>query len=132
MKIIDREIELQSRSDRVSIYPFGDVHIGARNCAETPLRRVIKEVQFDPNAYWFGGGDLIDAVIPSDVKRFDFNTLPDWMLQGSPNVTRANLGDILEAQVSRGGANCTPPTILLASPIWSFLSSFLPSEAVCH
>jgi len=101
MVIIDKLIPVKSRSDIFEFYPFGDLHIGARSCAETLLKKAVKEVAENPRAYAIGGGDLIDAVLPHDIKRFDFNTLPDWMLEGDCHTTREMLNNILLQQVDR-------------------------------
>ena len=71
---------VHSRSDTFTLYPLGDVHIGAFNCAEKQFRSVVNMIEEDPNARWFGGGDLVDAVILQDQKRFDPNVLPNWLL----------------------------------------------------
>lgn len=102
MKVMEyRFPAVSTRSATFTIYPLGDVHIGALNCGEKQFRRVVKMIQEDPNAYWFGGGDMLDAVIIQDQKRFDPNTLPDWMLQGAASSTRKRLKDILAAQQRR-------------------------------
>jgi hypothetical protein len=88
MRIIDRYIQLNSRNDTVELYPFGDCHIGSRNCAETPLRRVVKEVENNPLALWIGGGDLTDCIKPQDVKRFDVKALPNWLFKPSAEDTK--------------------------------------------
>ena len=101
MKIIDKLIQCKSRSDVFEFYPFGDVHVGSRACAEKLLAKAVKEVAGNPNAYAFLGGDNINAVIASDTKRFDFDTLPDWMLEGKAVNTREMLNDILTQEVKR-------------------------------
>jgi hypothetical protein len=101
MRIIDKFIPLTSRSDTVEIYPFGDCHIGSRNCAETPLRRVVKEVENNPLAFWIGGGDLTDCIKPQDVKRFDVKALPNWLFKPSAEDTKEALSDILYAERER-------------------------------
>jgi hypothetical protein len=76
--------------------------MGAANCAEDKLDRLVKRIAADPNAYWFGGGDMCDAVILTDVKRFDPSILPDWLLKGrKPEDVRRNLTDMLDAQKRR-------------------------------
>jgi hypothetical protein len=84
---------VDSRTDSFSLYPLGDVHIGALNCAESAFRRVIKMIKEDQNAYWIGGGDYLDAVILQDQKRFDPSTLPGWLLAGHVNDIRATIED---------------------------------------
>jgi hypothetical protein len=101
LKFIDVELTCKARADSWNIYPIGDVHVGHRNCAENALRRYVKQIQDDPKGLWFGGGDLLDAVKPQDVKRFDVRVLPDWMLEGNAESTRNKLGDILAQQFNR-------------------------------
>jgi hypothetical protein len=101
MRIIDKLIECKSRSDEIEIYPIGDTHIGTRACAEKPLRKLVKAIKDSPKAYVIGGGDWADAVIPSDLKRFDFDTLPDWVLVGGPKDIRQNLNALLSRQCER-------------------------------
>ena len=48
-----------------------------------------------------GGGDYCDAVILGDAKRFDVDTLPNWMLSGDPKTIRRRIKDILAAQRRR-------------------------------
>jgi predicted phosphodiesterase len=90
-----------SRSSRIKLYALGDVHIGALNCAEHEFMKIIRSIQDDPDAYWVGGGDYCDAVILGDAKRFDVNTLPNWMLEGGPDKVKSMVGDILKAQQDR-------------------------------
>lgn len=101
MNILEKRIDVYSRSDEISIYPLGDLHIGSRACAEGKIRKVITEIKNNPNAYWFGGGDILDAIKPMDSKRFDFNTLPDWMIEGKAVTIRERLNDILKQQLVR-------------------------------
>jgi hypothetical protein len=101
MVIIDKEIKVLSRSEVFNFYPLGDIHIGARHCAEKSLQKVVKEIAENPRAYAIGGGDLLDAVLPTDSKRFDYETLPDWMLEGDCHSTREKLMDILNQQLDR-------------------------------
>lgn len=53
------------------IVAFGDVHWGSRQCAEERFERmVLKENADDPDCYFIGMGDLLDAIVASDQKRF--------------------------------------------------------------
>lgn len=101
MKIAERKFVCKSRTETFKLYVLGDVHIGALNCAEPELRKLIKIIASDPHAYWLGGGDYTDAVILGDIKRFDVNTLPDWMLKGDPGTIKQRIGDILHEQRNR-------------------------------
>lgn len=100
MRLIDKLIEGHGRADEFSIHPIGDVHCGGRNCAEKALGREVKEIYQNPNAYWFSGGDLIEAIKPHDI-RFDFDILPDWMVEGDADSTREALNDIVKQQKRR-------------------------------
>jgi predicted phosphodiesterase len=111
MKVVEREFIVASRKDEFRLFMLGDVHIGALNCAERELRRLVKHIETTENAYWIGGGDYCDAVILKDAKRFDINTLPAWMLESDAETTREKLGDILHAQRARWND--------ITRPIWS-------------
>jgi len=101
MKIVERQLNSTTRSAEFKLYVLGDVHIGALNCAEKEFRRLVGIIDKDPTARWIGGGDYCDAVILGDVKRFDVNTLPNWMLRGNPKTIKERIGDILFAQRNR-------------------------------
>jgi predicted phosphodiesterase len=101
MRLVEREIICNSRSVAFKVYGIGDVHIGALNCAEKEIKALVKKIKDDPFAYWIGGGDYCDAVILGDIKRFDVNTLPNWMLEGNANTVKERIGDILYAQRKR-------------------------------
>ncbi|MFW9894041.1 MAG: hypothetical protein ACFFFO_17690 [Candidatus Thorarchaeota archaeon] len=101
MRLIDRLYPCHSRSDTFTIYPLGDLHIGARNCAEKPLRKLLKQIEGEDNAIIIGGGDWLDLIRPQDLKRFDFDTLPDWLIEGDAMTTREAMGDIVQQQVDR-------------------------------
>jgi len=101
VRIIDKVIKASSRSDVFEIYPLGDCHIGARSCAERHLRQMVGRISKNPKAYAIGGGDWLDAVIPGDTKRFDFDSLPDWMFTGEAKNVRDQLKDVLTQQRKR-------------------------------
>jgi predicted phosphodiesterase len=101
MRIIEREINVKDRNGTIEIYPIGDTHVGARNCAESLLKKTKKEIADNPNAYWIGGGDYLESIKPSDLKRFDMTILPDWMFEGSADTIRGRLKDILSQQADR-------------------------------
>ena len=100
MEVLERVFKCPSRSSIFKLYPIGDTHIGCRNCCESRIRELVQTIGLDENSYWIGGGDLIDAINPSDV-RFDMDTLPDWMLEGDAHTTRERLNDIIRQQRDR-------------------------------
>jgi hypothetical protein len=48
---------------RVNLYPLGDWHWGSRQCEIPFIKRVVNRVRDDPDARWFGMGDLIENAI---------------------------------------------------------------------
>jgi len=101
MKLIDREVKTKSSTDTFPLYVIGDVHIGSLNCAEKKFRQFVGYIKDKPNALWIGGGDYCDCIKPQDVKRFDHESLPDWLLTGSPTDIREALSDIVRKQKDR-------------------------------
>ncbi len=94
MRVIRKDWGGISRSDQFTIVPIGDVHIGAAACDEKRLLRVVQRVKDDPNAYWVGIGDYIDAINRND-KRFSVGSLAPWL------INMDNLADIVKAQRNR-------------------------------
>ena len=55
----------------VKIVAFGDLHFGARDCSEERFERMILQAYAaDPNAYFLMMGDMLDAIVTSDQKRY--------------------------------------------------------------
>lgn len=80
--------------DSVSVYPLGDIHLGAGECDEELLARTVAAIQVDPHAYWIGMGDYIDAINMRD-PRFEAGGLAPWLY--SP----LGMSDIIGAQLER-------------------------------
>ena len=57
MKLLDIPINTDTRAHLMKIYPIGDIHVGALNCAEDKVKGMVKLISGDPTAYWIGGGD---------------------------------------------------------------------------
>lgn len=73
-----------SRSSRITVANIADVHYGNRGCNMHRFREDVKQIQDDPNALWFGGGDFADYIAPSD-KRWDPSTI-------DPDISVKDLG----------------------------------------
>ncbi len=101
MKIIEKEIIVDQMTDEWRLYPVGDAHVGAFNCAETHLKRYIDHIRRDERGVWVGGGDYCDCVTPKDAKRFDLTNLPDWILMDGPITIRERLLDISKQERQR-------------------------------
>ena len=106
MYLHDEIINCKSRSDRIEIFPFYDMHIGKRNCAETALLKQNKEIlkrSEMPNRHVrvIFGGDQINAINPTDVRRFDFYELADWFVSSDAEETRERLSDMANQEINR-------------------------------
>jgi hypothetical protein len=78
LRILRRKFSGVSRSDKFTIVPLGDLHVGAKACDEALLRKVIRRIAADPMCYWAGMGDYGEYINTSD-PRFDPLALADWI-----------------------------------------------------
>ena len=106
MKIIEVEIECKGRGDRVEIFPFYDMHVGKANCNEAAIRKQVQEIvkrSQMPNRHIrvLLGGDAVNAVSPSDRKRFDFSDVADWIVSGTPEEIQQALADMPNREIKR-------------------------------
>jgi hypothetical protein len=104
MRLIDETIACKSRSDRIEIFPFYDIHCGKRNCMEHSIIKQRAEIlrrEQMPNRHVrvILGGDQLNSINPSDIKRFDFSELADWFVQGTADNTRDMLSDIVGQEI---------------------------------
>lgn len=77
-----------SRSESVTLYPLGDIHLGAAACDLDSLRATIAEVRDDPEALWLGMGDYAEAIVLQD-KRFDLKSVDPRFLPRLDDVANA-------------------------------------------
>lgn len=108
MKVVTKHLTTKTRSASWRLYTIGDVHIGKVNCCERAVRRMVDRIKNDPNAVWVGGGDLIEAIKPSDAKRWDTSGIADWMFTGSVASVKERLRDVCKSQIDRIGAMLDP------------------------
>ena len=106
MRIVEEIIECKSRTDRIEIFPFFDMHIGKANCNESAIRKQVQEIEkrkMMPNRHirTVLGGDVINAVSPSDRKRFDFSDIADWVARGTPEEIKNALADMPNREITR-------------------------------
>lgn len=47
----------------VTLYPLGDWHLGSPQCDEHYIRKVVKEIEENKRARWYGAGDLMENAI---------------------------------------------------------------------
>lgn len=122
MKLLDIEIKCSGRSDRVEIFPLWDMHIGKSNCNETALRKWISEVikrDKMPHRHVrvLLGGDVLNAVSPKDLKRFDFSDIAEWLLEGDKEQIKDNLSNTTIKEVGRATKILTPVKHLILGAI---------------
>lgn len=54
----------------VSVFPLADWHLGSPQCKVPYIKRVVRRIERDPQARWFGHGDLIENALvgtPGDI-----------------------------------------------------------------
>lgn len=105
MHILTHEIQCKSRSDRVEIFPFFDLHVGKFNCDEDAVKKQIAEIVRRselPNRHVrvFFGGDNMNAINSKDVRRFDFAELADWFVEGKAATVKDRLSDICGQEIN--------------------------------
>lgn len=92
MQTLVKHIEYGSRSDTFRLWHLTDTHLGARAVNEALLKRHIKQIADDPNAYWIHGGDAIDCIGRTGDKRYRESTQADWL---------HGVDDVIDAQEER-------------------------------
>lgn len=104
MRLLDKIIVCKSRSDRIELFPFWDIHCGKRNCMESAVIR--QRVEILRRASMKGrhivvllGGDQLNSINPTDIRRFDFGELADWFVQGKADTIRERLGNIAGQEI---------------------------------
>jgi hypothetical protein len=92
LELARRRVKAPTGGRPIKLYPLGDIHLGAAACDIEHFRRVVRQIEADPDAYWLGLGDYADAILPSD-PRWSWSG-HDWkrlgFSNGRPNVS--NLG----------------------------------------
>ncbi len=107
MFLLGLPLYFKSRSVRLEIFNFWDAHIGKVNCAEKAIRKQVQEIlkheeDKDRLVRVILGGDLINAINPNDIKRFDFSELPDWLLDTKNVMTlKERLSDVIGQEIKR-------------------------------
>jgi hypothetical protein len=87
--------EFTSRSDEFTLYPIGDIHLGAKACSVGELKRTIEEVRANPRARWIGMGDYAEHITMGD-KRFDIRTIDESYLDKLDDLPGACVRDLAE------------------------------------
>lgn len=78
MEVTEYRKKFTSRKDQFRLYPIGDIHCGVIHCAESKIKRAVKQIAEDPFAIWIGMGDYADCIVPSD-RRWDVEIIAEWV-----------------------------------------------------
>lgn len=125
--LLDKVIECKSRSERIEIYPFYDMHVGKRNFAETPFVKqraeILRRSQMpDRQVFVLLGGDLVNAINTADIRRFDFDELADWFIVPSAaemakGSTSRDMATIIRNKLNNIGQQEVDKAVELLEPI---------------
>lgn len=56
----------------VQLVGLGDIHLGNINCDKEKFKEIVDWIASDPQRYWIGMGDYIEAILPSPTEwRYD-------------------------------------------------------------
>ena len=61
--------------EAVRLVFFSDTHIGSPGFAKNHFKKFLQSSMDHPNAYLMGIGDLLDCIVPSDIKRFQISCI---------------------------------------------------------
>lgn len=75
MRVVNVKEEF-SAGEEFRFYPISDTHLGAAECDEAELRKLVARIEKDPLARWGHGGDIGDLITPKD-KRFQAGNVAD-------------------------------------------------------
>lgn len=87
------------------LIPLFDMHIGAAACDENKLRKTIARINDTPDCYTIIGGDMADAILRQDMKRFMSgcaNSEIQDALDDTLNITTRQVVDFLKPLAEAG------------------------------
>lgn len=122
MRLLDVEIQCRGRADRVEIFPLYDIHTGKHNHNETALKKAVAEIvrrdaMPERHVRVLLGGDVVNAVNPRDIKRFDFSDVADWLLEGKVADIKDKLSNMTTQEVKRIAGILNPIKHLIVGAI---------------
>ena len=80
--------------------------------------QLVRNIKDDPDALWIGGGDMYDAVILNDIKRFDVDTLPIGCLSEVPTRSRASIERCVKARRESLHKHCRSNQGYMPTDFW--------------
>jgi len=82
MRHFNLEFEYGGPRKYITIYTLSDLHLG-NLVDDNLLDRTIREIKEDDSAFWFGGGDIIEAINHRD-RRFEVDCVASWVKLQDP------------------------------------------------
>lgn len=76
MKVFEYPFNFNVSGQSIRLRPFFDMHIGSTNCDLKQIKEDVAEVKRLKNCYVILGGDMVEAINPSD-KRFEWHGLEE-------------------------------------------------------
>ena len=92
--------------ETIKLKPIFDVHLGNRDCDVTAFKRMLNE--HDEHTWYMGGGDLLDMIIASDIKRYRKSgdgTLGDAIVDEQIDMMKKLLEPVKDRIVGLGEGN---------------------------
>jgi len=114
--------EAMKRTTRFELFPIGDCHIGKINCCEKALRKQVSSIlerstRPDRVVRVILGGDIVDAIQPRDLKRFNIHGIADWFVQGDAETVKDFLSNMSLQEVNRAVKIFSPIKHLIVGAI---------------
>lgn len=81
METLIKKVNYKKRGEVFYLVPLGDIHYGNAGCDVARLEALLEWIEKTDNVFWLGMGDLADCIVSSDAKRFDVETIADWVYQ---------------------------------------------------
>lgn len=75
MKATIFDIRVKSFAEEINISPFSDIHLDSPECDIRKMHKCAKSRAALPNSIFIGVGDMFNAVLPGDVKRYQATCL---------------------------------------------------------
>lgn len=105
MRTLNRTVYYPSRGDTFRLMHLTDLHIGAKACDEKLLEKHVRMIEDDPNMYWIGGGDYIDAICQVGDKRYQPESIAPWAF-GYTDIMGVQIEYLLDNYLMRIAHKC--------------------------
>lgn len=81
----------------LNVYSLGDIHEGNCNHNAEAFKKAVNIIRSDPDGYWVGMGDYIDAITHDDKKRFDPVTVSEkYKISDLKNLPKKQIESVFD------------------------------------